>query len=59
MEVLTGPKLSITISNKVRFAGRVKELRVRTQWALDNRVRQMIKQLNDMALKGAAKRAGF
>jgi hypothetical protein len=59
IEVLAGNQLSITISNKVRFAGKVKGLRSRIQSALNNRARAMDRQLRDMALKGAAKRAGF
>jgi hypothetical protein len=50
----TGNQLSITISNKVQFAGRVKGLRLRIQWALNNQAKAMGWQIEDTTLKGAA-----
>lgn len=49
----------IVITNGVRFSGDVKGLDRRVQWALDNRARQMDKQMDDYAVKKAAKRAGL
>lgn len=59
VEVLTGEKLSITVTNRIKFAGTTKGLRRRIQWALNNRGRQMEKQLEDQAIKKAARKAGF
>jgi hypothetical protein len=51
--------LLIRLTNAVRFAGQVMGMQRRVQWALNNRARQMNKQLEDRALKQAAKRAKF
>lgn len=51
--------LSIRISNSVPYVGNVKGLRRQVQWALNNRARQMDKQLEDLAIKRAAKKAGL
>jgi hypothetical protein len=51
--------MSITIVNAARFAGYVAGMQRRVQWAVNNRVRQMEKQMDDYATKRAAKRAGL
>ena len=51
--------LSIRISNAVPYVGNVKGLDRQVQWALNNRARQMDKQLENLAIKRSAKRAGF
>lgn len=51
--------LVIRIQNAVRFASEVSGIQRRVQWALDNRARQMWKQLEERALKQAAKKARF
>ncbi len=51
--------MSIAVVNSVRFAGDVRGLERRVQWALDNRARQMDKQMDDYAVKQAARAAGL
>jgi hypothetical protein len=51
--------LRIRIENAVRFASEVTGMQRRTQWALNNRARQMEKQLEDRAIKQAARKAKF
>lgn len=51
--------LSIRISNAVPYVGNVKGLSRQVQWALNNRARQMDKQIENLAIKRAAKKAGF
>ena len=55
----SGPTLKIRISNSVKFATNVRGLPLRVQAALDNRGTQMLKQLDDFAIKRAATAAGF
>lgn len=54
---LTGGDLEISVTNSVRFAGTVRDMHRRMQWALDNRAAQMFKQLEDFAQKQARKKA--
>lgn len=51
--------LVIRIKNAVRFASEVTGMQRRTQWALNNRARQMDKQLDERAMRQAAKKAAF
>jgi len=51
--------LVIRIQNAVRFASEVTGMQRRAQWALNNRARQMDKQLEDRAIKQAARKAKF
>lgn len=57
--VLSGPVLSVTIVNKVKFAGRVRGLRWRIQKALNERARKMENELRHFAIKKSARAAGF
>lgn len=50
---------SITVTNAVRFAGDVRGIDRRVQWALDNQARQMDKIMDDYAVKKSAKKAGL
>lgn len=59
VEVSTRKGFLIRITNAVRFAGMVMGMQRRMQWALDNRAIQMDKQLEDQAIKRAAKAAGL
>jgi hypothetical protein len=59
-EVITsGPTFKIRISNAVRFVGSVNDLSRRVQWSLNNRARQMDKQVDNFAVKKASRAAGF
>ncbi len=49
----------ITITNSVRFAGNVKDLRRRVNWGLNNRARQMDKQLVHLVLVETGAQSGF
>ncbi len=51
--------ISIRMVNSVSYAGNVAGMTRRVQWALDNRARQMTKQLEDLAVKRAAGKAGL
>jgi hypothetical protein len=51
--------LVIRIKNAVRFASEVAGMQRRTQWALNNRARQMDKQLDERAMRKAARAAKF
>ncbi len=50
---------SISIRNGVKFGGDVHGLQRRLQWALDNRARQMWKQIDAYEAKKAARAAGI
>lgn len=56
---LDATNMRIVITNAVRFVGNVKDLRRRVNWALDNRARQMDKQLVHLTLVETARDAGF
>lgn len=49
---------SIRISNAVPYVGNMKGLQRQVQWVLDNRARKMDKQLENLAIKRAARKAG-
>lgn len=49
----------IRIANAVPYVGNISGLERRIQWALDNRALQMTKQLENLAVKRAARAAGF
>ena len=51
--------MSIKITNAVRFAGNVRDLERRVNWALMNRARQMDKQLAVLCLVETAEQSGF
>ncbi len=51
--------MSIRIENAVKFIGGVKDLARRVQWAVDNRARQMDKQMRAFAIKKAQREAGL
>jgi hypothetical protein len=59
-EVLTsGGTVKIRITNAVLFAGDVSGMERRVQSALNNRAKQMDKQVDDYAVKKASRAAGF
>lgn len=52
--------MSIQIVNAVRFWGGVKDPPPRrAQWAVNNRARQMTKQMDDCAVKRVAEKTGL
>lgn len=51
--------MSVRVVNSVPFVGNVTGMQRRVQWALNNRARQMDKQLEAFALKRAARQAGL
>lgn len=55
----SGGTLKIRITNAVRFAGDVSGMDRRVQSALNNRAKQMDKQVDDYAVKKASRAAGF
>lgn len=58
--VRTSPTdMRIVITNAVKFAGNVRDLTRRVNWALNNRARQMDKQLVHLALVETAASSGF
>lgn len=56
---LARSSISIRVENAVPYVGNVSGMHRRVQAALDQRARQMFKQLRDLAVKRAAKKAGF
>lgn len=52
-------RVTITVVNAVRFIGDVKGIHRRVQHALNNRARQMDKQMDEYAVKKAARKAGL
>jgi hypothetical protein len=59
-EVLTtGGRVKIRITNAVRYVGDVRGMDRRVQSALNNRAKQMDKQVDDFAVKKASRAAGF
>lgn len=57
--ITTSRSLKIIVTNAVRFVGDVKGVDRRVQWALNNRARQMDKQMDNFAIKKATRAAGF
>lgn len=56
---ISAQRMTITVVNAVRFIGDVKGINRRVQHALNNRARQMDKQMDDYAVKKAKRRAGL
>lgn len=56
---IASDSMSIRITNAAKFAGNVRGLVRRVQWALNNRARQMDKQMKAYAVRKAARSAGF
>jgi hypothetical protein len=56
---LARSSISVRVENAVPYVGNVSGIHRRIQAALDQRSRQMFKQLRDLAVKRAAKKAGF
>lgn len=57
--ITTGGSVKIRITNAVRFVGDVSGMERRVQSALNNRAKQMDKQVDDFAVKKASRAAGF
>ena len=57
--ITSGGTVKIRITNAVRYVGDVRGMDRRVQSALNNRAKQMDKQVDDLAVKRASRAAGF